>query len=192
MREKKRPDVHDGSTKKRRKNYTTGNFSISVLINSKTNNVLYQLRFLRFKLIRKTRKSCKKLFPPERYSVVLACRSACHRLSSIGKKRSLLWRRRHHPSPGCRRRFYWRPFVTHPSLILRTDNRALSGERKRQRFNKFPIRIRGNTFTHLSHDTSTSLTTSRLVDVTESQSDNPQESSHKSPQELPQLSEISP
>ena len=27
--------------------------------------------------------------------------------------RTLLWRGRHHPSPGVRRRFYWRPFITH-------------------------------------------------------------------------------
>ena len=65
--------------------------------------------------------------------------------------RDMLWRGRHHPSSGTRRRFCWRPFVTHLSLILHTNKRALFGERKGLRFNKFPIRIRGNTFTHLSH-----------------------------------------
>ena len=49
----------------------------------------------------------------------------------------VLWRGRHHPSSGTRRRFYWRPFVTHLSLILRSSNRTLFGERKGLRIDKF-------------------------------------------------------
>ena len=55
--------------------------------------------------------------------------------------RALLWRGRHHPSSGRRRRFHWRPFVTHLLSIFHQHNRAFFGERQGLRFNKFPIRI---------------------------------------------------
>ena len=51
------------------------------------------------------------------------------------RKRHLLWRRRHNPSSGVRKRYYWRSFKSHLSLS------NAFGERKRLRLNKFPVRV---------------------------------------------------
>ena len=78
------------------------------------------------------------LFFPK-YSSYFDCasRSACHWLSSVGENEICCDVGGIIPSSGCRRRFYWRPFV-HLSLILRTNKRAPFVERKRTAIQPVP------------------------------------------------------
>ena len=75
-----------------------------------------------------------------------------------------MWRWQHHPSSGIRKCFYWRPFVTHLSLILFQHNRTPFGEIKGLRFHKIPLKspkahLRTSRSPQKEHNHHTSVTT---------------------------------